>query len=60
MIHVAPTRQVVTSVQPSTNNSRLVITQQWIVEALAMWGLATLIIVAAATATPAATEKRLH
>jgi hypothetical protein len=38
VIHVAPTRQVVTSMEPSTNDSRLVITQEWIVEALAMWG----------------------
>jgi hypothetical protein len=42
--------------EPSTNDSRLVITQEWIVEALAMWGLATLVIVAAASATPAARE----
>jgi hypothetical protein len=35
VIHVAPTRQVVRSMEPSSNDSRLVITQEWIVEALA-------------------------
>jgi hypothetical protein len=56
VIHVAPTRQVVSSMEPSTNDNRLVITQEWAVETVAMWGLATLVIVAAATATPAATQ----
>jgi hypothetical protein len=60
VIHVVPTRQVVRSIEPSTNDSRLVITQEWIVEALAMWGLATLVIVVAATATPAATENWIY
>jgi hypothetical protein len=60
VIHVAPTRQVVTSMEPTTNDTRLVITQEWIVEAVAMWGIATLIIVAAATATPAATQNWIY
>jgi hypothetical protein len=60
VIHVVPTRQVVTSMEPSTSDSRLVITQEWIVEALAMWGLATLVIATAATATPAATENWIY
>jgi hypothetical protein len=59
VIHVAPTRQVVTSMEPSTNDSRLVIIQEWIVEALAMWGLAALVI-AAATTTPPATENWIY
>ena len=46
--------------EPSTNDGRLVITQEWIVEALAMWGLATLVIVSAATATPADTQNRIY
>jgi hypothetical protein len=38
----------------------LVITQEWIVESVAMWGLATLVMVAAATSTPAATESWIY
>jgi hypothetical protein len=60
VVHVVPTRQVVRSMEPSTNDSRLVITQEWIGESLAMWGLATLVIVAAATATPVATENWIY
>jgi hypothetical protein len=56
VIHVAPTREVVGSMEPSTNDSRLVMTQEWIVEGIANWGLAALVIVAAATSTSAATE----
>ena len=59
VIHVAPTRQVVTSMEPSTHDTRLVITQEWIVEALAMWGLAALVIFATATAA-AATENWIY
>jgi hypothetical protein len=60
VIHVAPTRQVVSSMEPSTHDTRLVIAQEWIVEALAVWGLATLVIAAAATGTPAATENWIY
>jgi hypothetical protein len=43
LIHVAPTRQVITSMEPSTKRQPAGhLTQEWIVEALGMWGLATL------------------
>jgi hypothetical protein len=60
LVHVIPIRQVIRSLQPATNDSRLVITQEWVVEALAMWGLAALVIIATTVATPAAAENWIY
>jgi hypothetical protein len=43
--HVIPTSRVVAGFQPTSRDNRLVITQEWLTEALTMWGLAILVIV---------------
>jgi hypothetical protein len=47
---VIPTSQVVAGFQPTSGDNRLVITQEWLAEALTMWGLAILVIVTTAAA----------
>ena len=42
--HVIPTRQVVAGFAPITADNRRVLTQEWLAEALTMWGIAALII----------------
>ncbi len=50
--HAVPTRRVVAGFQPTSLDNTRVITQEWLAEALMMWGLAGIII--AATASRAA------
>jgi hypothetical protein len=50
--HAVPTRQVVAGFQPTSQDNIRVITQEWLAEALTMWGLAG-IIIAATAAGPA-------
>ena len=52
--HAIPTRQVVAGFAPISADNRLVILQEWLAEAIAMWGLAAVIV--AATLTGAGTE----
>jgi hypothetical protein len=42
--HVVPTRAVVAGFEPTTVDNHRVILQEWVVEAVAMWGLAGLVI----------------
>ncbi len=46
--HAAPTRQVLAGFEPLTSDNRRVMLQEWLAEALAMWGLAALVIVVTA------------
>lgn len=48
--HAAPTRQVVAGFEPTTPDNKLVVTQEWLAESVAMWGLATLTITMTAVA----------
>jgi hypothetical protein len=54
--HVIPTAQVLAGFQPTSRDNRLVITQEWLAEALTMWGLAILVIVTTAATTHASTN----
>ncbi len=52
--HAIPTRQVLAGFNPITPDNRRVIQQEWLAEAITMWGLAAVIIAAtAAGGTPA-------
>ena len=51
LAHAIPTRQVVASFGPISKDNRLVVTQEWLVEAFAMWGVAALVIVVTALAS---------
>ena len=53
MAHAIPTRQVVAGFGPISKDNRLVVTQEWLVEAFAMWGLAILVVVVTAVASGA-------
>jgi hypothetical protein len=53
MAHAAPTRQVVAGFEPVSADNRLVITQEWLAEAVTMWGLAALVVTVTATAADA-------
>lgn len=44
--HVVPTRQVVTGFGPVSADNRRVILQEWLAEALTMWGIAAMVIAA--------------
>jgi len=50
--HAIPTRAVVAGFNPISRDNRLVITQEWLVEALAMWFIAAIVIVPTAIAGP--------
>jgi hypothetical protein len=53
LAHAIPTRQVVAGFGPISKDNRLVVTQEWLVEAFAMWGLAALVVVVTAVASGA-------
>lgn len=53
LAHAVPTRRVVAGFEPISRDNRLVITQEWLAEAVTMWGLATLVITVTATAADA-------
>ena len=42
--HAIPTRQVLVGFVPITQDNRRVVIQEWLAEALAMWGLAGIIV----------------
>jgi hypothetical protein len=42
--HAIPTRQVLKGFEPITPDNRRVILQEWLAEALTMWGLAAIVI----------------
>ena len=46
--HVIPTRQVVAGFEPITVDNRRVVVQEWLAEALTMWGVAAVVVVATA------------
>lgn len=46
--HVIPTRAVVSGFGPISTDNRLVITQEWLAEALTMWFIASVVVIAAA------------
>ena len=48
--HVIPTRQVVSGFGPISRDNRLVITQEWLAEALTMWFIAAVIVITTAVA----------
>jgi hypothetical protein len=50
--HAVPTAQVVAGFAPITMDNRRVLTQEWLAEALTMWGLAAVIVVATAFGRP--------
>ena len=43
--HVIPTRRVLASFDPISSDNRRVILQEWLAEALTMWGMATVVVV---------------
>jgi hypothetical protein len=53
--HLVPTRQVVEGFGDLSRDNRLVITMEWVAEALAMWLVAALVVVIAAVGKDAAT-----
>jgi hypothetical protein len=55
--HAIPTGQVLAGFSPITPDNRRVIQQEWLAEAITMWGLAAVIIAATATGG-AATDTR--
>jgi hypothetical protein len=48
--HAVPTKKVVAGFAPITADNRRVLTQEWLAESLTMWGMATLVVAATATA----------
>jgi hypothetical protein len=54
--HVIPTAQVVAGFEPTSRDNQLVITQEWLIEALTMWGLAILVIVTTAATSDTSTN----
>jgi hypothetical protein len=46
--HAIPTRQVLAGFSPITADNRRIIQQEWLAEAITMWGLAAVIIAATA------------
>ena len=48
LVHVIPTRRVVASFGAISRDSRWIITQEWLAEGFAMWGIAAFVIPAPA------------
>lgn len=48
LVHVIPTRRVVASFGAISRDSRWIITQEWLAEGFAMWGIAAFVIAATA------------
>jgi hypothetical protein len=48
--HAVPTRQVLAGFEPVSANNRRVILQEWLAEALTMWGVAAMVIITTAVA----------
>jgi hypothetical protein len=46
--HAIPTRRVLAGFAPITNDNRRVLLQEWLAEAVTMWGIAALVIVVTA------------
>jgi len=46
--HAVPTRQVLAGFEPITSDNRLIIKQEWLAEALSMWGVAAVVVAATA------------
>ncbi|MGA8297210.1 MAG: hypothetical protein WB770_09235 [Acidimicrobiales bacterium] len=46
--HVLPTARVIEGFNDTSHDNRLVITQEWIAEAMTMWFIATLVVIATA------------
>jgi len=53
VLHAVPTRRVVAGFEPVTKDNRRVITQEWLAEALTMWGIAGIVVAATAAGGPA-------
>jgi hypothetical protein len=51
--HVVPTRQVVRGFAPISRDNRRVLTQEWLAEAVTMWGIAALLVITTALASDA-------
>jgi uncharacterized membrane protein YfcA len=49
VFHVVPTSRVIAWLQPANRYSRLVMTQEWVAEAVSMWGVAALVVTVTAT-----------
>ena len=52
--HAVPTRQVLAGFAPIGRDNRRILTQEWLAEAVTMWGLAALVITVTAVAGDAA------
>jgi hypothetical protein len=55
--HAVPTGQVLAGFQPVTPDNRRIVQQEWLAEAITMWGLAA-VVIAATAASDAATDVR--
>lgn len=53
--HAVPTRQVLAGYAPITPDNRRVLLQEWLAEAITMWGIAALIIVVTAAGSGTST-----
>ena len=49
IVHVIPTRRVLAALEPTNADNRWMFLQEWLVEAVAMWGIAGVAIVGTAT-----------
>jgi len=50
--HAMPTRQVLAGFDPITPHNRLVVLQEWLAEALTMWGIAAIVVVTTSMGGP--------
>ena len=50
--HVVPTARVVDGYNDTSRDNRLVITQEWIAEAMTMWFIAAVVVIATAIGSP--------
>jgi hypothetical protein len=49
--HAIPTRQVLAGFEPVTADNRRIVLQEWLAEALTMWGIAAVVITVTAVGT---------
>jgi hypothetical protein len=58
--HAIPTRKVITAFGPISADNRRVIQQEWLAEALTMWGTAAIVIAATASSGTAGTREWVY
>jgi hypothetical protein len=57
LAHAVPTRKVLAGFEPITADNRRIVLQEWLAEAITMWGIAAVVIVVTAAGGPETADR---